>query len=118
MNKPASPHAPSQSVPTIGRIAGAGDMPPVLILIALIFWFLLIPCAVAQLYTGSVSGTVTDPSGAVISGANIALVDQEKGFSYTAKTDASGRYLLRSIPRENTESPWKLPTSKASAKRG
>ena len=48
--------------------------------------------------TGSVSGTVTDPSGAVISGANITLVDQEKGFSYTAKTDASGRYLLRSIP--------------------
>ena len=98
MNKTASPHARSQSVPTIGRIAGPGDMLPMLILTALIFCFLLVPGAVAQLYTGSVSGTVTDPSGAVISGANITLVDQEKGFSYTAKTDASGRYLLRSIP--------------------
>jgi len=93
-------------------------MPPVLILIALIFCFLLIPCAVAQLYTGSVSGTVTDPSGAVISGANIALVDQEKGFSYTAKTDASGRYLLRSIPPGKYRISVETPNFQSQRKEG
>ena len=66
---------------------------------------LLLVCALlpsvlqAQLYTGSVTGLVTDPSGAVVPSAKVTLVDQNKGYSYTASTDpATGRYLLRSIP--------------------
>src|SRR5713101_2027180 len=60
----------------------------------------LAPAAVrAQLYTGSVTGLVTDPSGAVVPSAKVTLIDQNKGYSYTASTDpATGRYLLRSIP--------------------
>jgi hypothetical protein len=52
----------------------------------------------AQLYTGSVTGVVTDPSKAVISGAHVTLTDAEKGYEFKATTDESGRYLLRSIP--------------------
>ena len=54
--------------------------------------------AVAQLYTGSVTGVVTDSSGATIPAVKITLVDQGKGYSFTATTDNTGRYLLRSIP--------------------
>jgi len=65
----------------------------------LLVLFALSSAAHAQLYTGSVAGVVTDPSGAVVPSAKITLVDQNKGYTFTATTDAStGRYVLRSIP--------------------
>ncbi len=60
--------------------------------------FLFSPAAHSQLYTGSVTGLVTDPSGGSVPGAKIALVDEQKGYAFNAVTDTSGRYLLRSIP--------------------
>lgn len=59
---------------------------------------LLSPSARAQLYTGSLTGVVTDPTGAVIPSAAVKLVDQEKGFSFTAQTDSAGRYVFRQAP--------------------
>src|ERR1700758_1685218 len=64
---------------------------------ALLF-LLFLPGAGAQLYTASVTGTVTDPSGGVIVSAHVTLVDTEKGYSYTATTDTQGRYLFRQVP--------------------
>lgn len=52
----------------------------------------------AQLYTGSITVTVTDPSGAVVSGAQIVATDTDKGFTYKGTTDSAGRSVLRSIP--------------------
>lgn len=60
--------------------------------------FLFPPFSNAQLYTGSVTGVVTDPSGASVPDAKVTLLDVNKGFSFTAQTDSSGRYLLRSVP--------------------
>ena len=61
--------------------------------------FILLSSAVwAQLYTSTVSGLVTDPSGAVVPNAQAKLVDEQKGYSFTATADATGRYLFRSIP--------------------
>src|ERR1700730_3174574 len=54
--------------------------------------------ASAQLYTGSMGGTVTDPSGAVIASAHVTATDMDKGFKFPGTTDNAGRYLLRSIP--------------------
>jgi hypothetical protein len=51
-----------------------------------------------QRYSGSLTGLVTDPSGAIIPGANVTLVNVQNGFQYTAKTNATGRYLLRPLP--------------------
>jgi len=65
---------------------------------AVIVILLLVPCAQAQLYTASVTGTVTDPSGAAVVSARVTLVDAEKGYSYTATTDGEGRYLFRQVP--------------------
>jgi hypothetical protein len=67
-------------------------------LLMMLYSMLFSSLASAQLYTGSIAGTVTDPSGAVISDAQVKAVDQEKGFTFTAKSDASGRYIIRSVP--------------------
>jgi len=54
-----------------------------------------------QLYTGSVAGTVLDPSDAAIAGANVTLVDLDRNTSSVTRTDAAGRYLFRSLPPGN-----------------
>jgi hypothetical protein len=59
---------------------------------------LFLPSSRAQLYTGSVSGTVTDPSGAAVPSARVTLTDVEKGFVYAATTNVEGRFLLSQIP--------------------
>ena len=65
----------------------------------LITALLVLGCyASAQLYTGSITGTVTDPSGALVSGAQVKALDQEKGFAFSATSDSGGRYLVRELP--------------------
>src|SRR5580698_2631000 len=54
--------------------------------------------ALCQGYYGTVSGVLTDQSDAVIPGAKVTLVDQEKGYKFNATSDSSGRYLFRSVP--------------------
>src|SRR5882762_4287781 len=51
----------------------------------------------AQGYFATLSGALTDPSGAMIPGAKMTLLDQEKGYQFHATSDSSGRYLFRSI---------------------
>jgi carboxypeptidase family protein/TonB-dependent receptor-like protein len=60
----------------------------------------LVMCTVAwaQLYTSTVSGVITDPTGAVIPNTQTKLVDEQKGFSFTSTSDSTGRYLIRSVP--------------------
>ena len=65
------------------------------------FLILLCPVLWAQLYTGTVTGLVTDPSGAIVPGAQVQLVDEQKGFVYSATSDATGSYLFRSVPPGN-----------------
>jgi Carboxypeptidase regulatory-like domain/TonB dependent receptor len=52
----------------------------------------------AQGYFGTVSGVLTDASGAIVQGARVTLVDEQKGYQFTATSDTSGRYLFASIP--------------------
>src|SRR3981081_365472 len=54
--------------------------------------------ASAQLYTGSIAGTVTDPSGALVASAHVTATDVDKGFKFSGTSDNAGRYLLRNIP--------------------
>src|SRR5689334_4371274 len=56
-----------------------------------------VPILNAQLYTGSISGTVTDPSAAAIPSAKLTLVDADKGFSFSASADSEGRFLFRQV---------------------
>jgi hypothetical protein len=47
--------------------------------------------------TGSISGVVTDRSGAVISGATVVATDTQTGVQTTQKTDAKGFYNLSTL---------------------
>jgi len=51
----------------------------------------------AQSATGSISGIVTDPSGAVIANASVRLVQVETNSSQTAPTNDAGRYSFISV---------------------
>ncbi|MBZ5689328.1 MAG: TonB-dependent receptor [Acidobacteriia bacterium] len=60
---------------------------------------LLVPSLVcAQAYFGTVSGELSDTTGALVQGATVVLTDQQKGFEFRTTSDSSGRYLFRSIP--------------------
>ncbi|MFZ0440484.1 MAG: TonB-dependent receptor, partial [Candidatus Sulfotelmatobacter sp.] len=59
----------------------------------------LLPLALfGQGYFGTVSGVLTDPSAAVIQGARVTLIDEQKGYRFTTTSDNEGRYLFASIP--------------------
>jgi len=55
--------------------------------------------ATAQLgNSGSIEGTVKDPSGAVIPGATVEIVNPVSGYTRTAATDPSGAYQFANVP--------------------
>ena len=47
----------------------------------------------AQKFTGDIRGTVTDPTGAVITGATVTAINTQTGLNRTATTDAQGELL-------------------------
>jgi hypothetical protein len=47
---------------------------------------------------GTISGVVTDPSGAVIAGATVTLSNSVSGLSRTATSDTSGAWTIANIP--------------------
>jgi len=52
----------------------------------------------AQQITGSVRGTVLDPSGAVVQSASVRARQTETGLTRSAMTDHSGAYVLLELP--------------------
>src|ERR1039457_3517456 len=56
-------------------------------------------CLSAVLFgqTTSLSGTVADPSGAVIPGATVSIVNVETGAPRDAVSDAQGRYTMQQL---------------------
>jgi hypothetical protein len=60
---------------------------------------LLLPAVLlGQGYFGTVSGVLSDATGAVVQGAKVTLLDEEKGYKFTTTSDTNGRYLFASIP--------------------
>ncbi len=48
--------------------------------------------------TAQLSGTVRDPSGALVAGATVIVADPTKGFSHTVQADAQGNYQALLLP--------------------
>ena len=48
--------------------------------------------------TGSILGSVTDPSGAVIPGAKVTAIEPSTGFNRSVETNKSGEFTLPDIP--------------------
>jgi hypothetical protein len=47
---------------------------------------------------GTITGSVTDPTGAVVANASVTLSNAVSGFSRTVTTDSSGTYTIANIP--------------------
>jgi hypothetical protein len=58
---------------------------------------LLTTATLAQVTSGSLTGIVHDPSGAVVPGAKVVLTDTTKGYDYPTTTDAVGRYVITNL---------------------
>lgn len=58
--------------------------------------FILVCCGrgYAQIDTGSITGTVTDPSGAVVVGAQCTVTDMATGIKHQQKTTSAGAYVF------------------------
>ncbi len=61
--------------------------------------FVVVPQARAQAQYGTITGTVTDPSGAVVPGAKVVLTNQATSETRTTSTDASGLFSFTTVPR-------------------
>ncbi|MBI4443627.1 MAG: TonB-dependent receptor [Acidobacteria bacterium] len=61
----------------------------------------------AQVTTGTVSGTVTDSTGAVLPNTTVVMLNEDTGVSRTVTTDAAGRYNAASLSLGN----YKLTTT-------
>lgn len=58
----------------------------------------LLSSASAQTVTGSIAGVVTDPSGAVVSGAKVVSENTATGVRTSVLTNSAGVYTLRFLP--------------------
>ncbi len=47
---------------------------------------------------GTLTGVVTDPTGAVVSGAVVTIINPVSGYKRDSRTDATGRYQFSNIP--------------------
>ncbi len=52
----------------------------------------------AQTTTGRILGTVHDQSGAAVAGANVDVMDVQRGTNRTTTSDESGNYLVSALP--------------------
>src|SRR6204780_660755 len=52
----------------------------------------------AQTGSGTITGTVTDASGAVVPGATVTIENPVSGLSRTTKTDGAGHYQFTNLP--------------------
>lgn len=62
------------------------------------FIFLLSIAAIGQVLKGSISGTATDPEGAVIANAKVTATHSQTGQTFTTTSDNSGLFRISLIP--------------------
>src|SRR5207244_4309918 len=69
---------------------------PMALSLSVVFLFVVLaafpPTLFGQAVFGSISGSVSDPSGAGIPGAKVIIIDAGKGVSYNTSTNESGFY--------------------------
>lgn len=65
--------------------------------------FLTPSLCLTQVTTGTISGIVTDPTGAVVPGTNITIHNVDTGITRTLTTGSGGRYTAPQLPLGNYE---------------
>jgi hypothetical protein len=66
-------------------------------------------CAQGIGNSGTVTGTVTDPSGAAIPGASVEIQNKVTGFDKTTTSDATGAFRFLGVPQNNYHMVAKSP---------
>ncbi|HKM48743.1 MAG TPA: carboxypeptidase-like regulatory domain-containing protein, partial [Terriglobales bacterium] len=66
--------------------------------LVLILVLCLASLAMAQSDTARLIGTITDPTGAVVSGATVTVTETGTGRVVTATTDGAGQYTVNALP--------------------
>src|SRR5271154_4434097 len=66
--------------------------------IILVFVLLAAVTVSAQTFRGTILGTATDASGAVVAGAKVTVKNLGKGLERTTETSADGSYALPELP--------------------
>src|SRR5690348_6351390 len=90
-----SPAKYSTSIPRFSEGDRMNQCRRVFLLFSLVALFSTL--AQAQ-YRGSLHGTVTDPQGAAISGANVTLLNTATNQKTVSTTDANGIYHFNALP--------------------
>lgn len=68
------------------------------LLLGLLFGLVAAPSAFADNVYAEIHGTVTDPSGAVVVGAQVTATNTQTGVSKTVTTDSNGYYQFLQLP--------------------
>lgn len=66
--------------------------------VSFVLMSLLMIGAMAQTGTSRITGTVTDPQGAVLPGAKVTAKNEATGVTYTAQASSAGNYSFDSLP--------------------
>jgi len=66
-----------------------------------------LPIAQAQTVSGTITGTVTDPSGAVVPNAHVVAHNVGTGVDSPATTSDSGFYRIQFLPADDLRVLWR-----------
>jgi len=59
---------------------------------------LALPCAFGQEVTANIVGTISDPTGAPINGADVTVTSVDRGTAWNTKTNEAGQYSVFRVP--------------------
>jgi hypothetical protein len=65
---------------------------------ALLMMATAVPTAIAQSVSGTILGTVTDSSGAIVAGAKVTIINEGTALTRTVTADANGEYTAPNLP--------------------
>ena len=71
---------------------------PLILTLILVLPFTVLSALAQAGNAGAVSGTVTDPSGAIVPNATVRLTNSVSGFSKNTTTDANGQFSITNVP--------------------
>ncbi|MBI4441762.1 MAG: TonB-dependent receptor [Acidobacteria bacterium] len=74
--------------------------------------------AIAQVTTGTISGTVTDATGAIVPGAEVTVKNVDTGITRVMTTDERGRYTAPQLPPGNYEVSTSITGFQTEVRRG
>ena len=69
-----------------------------LVLLSILLSVFSVPALVLAQESASLTGTVTDPTGATIAGAQVIVASPERGINRTTQTNGDGEYAVTALP--------------------